>query len=521
MTKVNNLWAELSACADDRIGERIDSFFDADPGQRMQTLVISAPGVTADLSKNLILERDFHQLVEFAISLSLDKKVEAMFNGEAVNTSEGRAVLHTLLRNPSPSFPDASKAAAVRSTLAKLETFVTNALNGGLGYQITDVVNIGIGGSHLGPALVCDALRDYRIKNIQTHFVSNVDAALLDDILGKIRPESTLFVIASKSFTTAETLLNANTVRDWFSQQGGDNLNLADHFIAVSSAIDKVTEFGINEENIFPMWDWVGGRYSLWSAIGLPIALQCGFSNFRQLLDGAAAMDEHFRSERFEKNLPAALALLGVWQSNFLGYDTRAVIPYDDRLKLLPAFLQQLEMESNGKQVSKEGDALDETTSPVVWGGVGTDAQHAFFQQLHQGTSETPIDFIICKQANHEHADHHLALQANCFAQAEALMCGTQNEADPERLMIGNHSSNMFLLETLTPFNLGSLLAMYEHRTMFQGALWGINSFDQFGVELGKKLAGQIEQELQGGPRTAHDPSTEFLINTIMEQTKP
>ena len=340
---------------------------------------------------------------------------------------------------------------------------------------------------------------------------------MLENVLGKIRPESSLFIVASKSFTTAETLLNATSARQWFEQQSGKALKVSDHFLAVSSAVDKVVEFGIDENNIFPMWDWVGGRYSLWSAIGLPIALQCGYPVFSQLLEGAAAMDRHFKESSPAENLPVMLALIGIWHRNFLNAGSRAVIPYDDRLSLLPAFLQQLEMESNGKQVDSDGEAVTFDTSPIVWGGVGTDAQHAFFQQLHQGTSEVPIDFILCKKPHHDFADHHRALMANCLAQAEALMNGTQDETDPARLMIGNHSSNMLLLDELSPFNLGALLALYEHRTMYQGAMWGINSFDQFGVELGKKLAKKIDTELASGKATNHDLSTTHLIAQLLQ----
>lgn len=517
MTNFDDLWGELNESASIRADQRIENLYEQEP-ERLSQLSLTAPGIHADLSKNLILANDLSKLFDVARYQRVPEKIRAMFDGELINNTEERAVLHTLLRHRPAAFPDRDKVNAVEAALAQMQALADKAHAHELGYQISDVVNIGIGGSHLGPAMVCDALRDFRVNDINTHFVSNVDASLLENILGKIRPETSLFIIASKSFTTTETLLNARSIRAWFEQQSSGELKIADHFLAVSSAIDKVVEFGIKETNIFPMWDWVGGRYSLWSAIGLPIALQCGFKQFSALLDGAAEMDKHYIESADFDNLPALLALTGIWHSNFLGSQARAVIPYDDRLKLLPAFLQQLEMESNGKQVDKHGEALTFDTSPIVWGGVGTDAQHAFFQQLHQGTIDVPVDFILCKRPGHNHPAHHRALMANCLAQAEALMNGTQNEPDPARLMLGNHSSNMLIMDELTPFNLGSLLAMYEHRTHYQGAWWNINSFDQFGVELGKKLAKNIEDELLAGKSAAHDASTSALLEHLMRE---
>ena len=516
MTKFDDLWTSLSENATQRSEQRIDELFKADP-QRLDALTVSACGIYADLSKNLMATSDLQQLAEASLLRGVGEKIQAMFDGEPINETEQRAVLHTLLRYRPNSFPDRSKVEAVEAALAQIKSFVGQAHEGNLGYRVKDVVNVGIGGSHLGPAMVCNALRDFRVNDIKTHFVSNVDASLLQDILRELQPETTLFIIGSKSFTTAETLLNATTIREWFEQQSGGKLKVSDHFAAVSSAIDKVIDFGITEENIFPMWDWVGGRYSLWSAIGLPIALQCGYDHFEALLNGAAAMDWHFLDTPTLQNLPAMLALSGIWQSNFLDASSRAVIPYDDRLSLLPAFLQQLEMESNGKQVDCNGEAVEFDTSPVVWGGVGTDAQHAFFQQLHQGTTEVPIDFIVCKKPGHQHAPHHQSLIANCLAQAEALMNGTRDETDPARLMLGNHSSNMLVMDELTPASLGALIALYEHRTMFQGAWWGINSFDQFGVELGKKLAKTIEEEFNSGHIGEHDPSTTSLLKYVLD----
>ena len=516
MTNFDDLWAKLTDRGNARISDRIDEQFAAELN-RAQRYSLRAPGMFADLSKNLINTKDVDVLTQLADSAEMTAKIEAMFTGEAINRTEERAVLHTLLRHQSDDFHDTDKFKAVRSALRKMDELCTAVHEGKFSADIHDVVNIGIGGSHLGPAMVCDALRDHRKNDIRTHFVSNVDASLLDNTLKNLQPAHTLFIVASKSFTTAETLLNARSARHWFEQNSHGKLQVEDHFVAVSSANEKVVEFGISPRNIFPMWDWVGGRYSLWSAIGLPIALQCGYAAFESLLQGAAAMDTHFRRTRWQENLPAMLGLIGLWHSNFLNVSSRAVIPYDDRLKLLPAYLQQLEMESNGKQVSLAGDVLEIDTSPVVWGGVGTDAQHAFFQLLHQGTIEVPIDFILCKKPHHEFSEHHTALIANCIAQAEALMCGTEDVTDPARLMVGNHSSNMLILDELTPYTLGSLLALYEHRTMFQGAIWGINSFDQYGVELGKKLAHNIQQEVATGNSGEHDPSTAGLIEALLK----
>lgn len=517
MTKFNDLWARLLAAANERHNERIDELL-VEEGDRIERFTFDAPGVHADLSKNLIRSNDLTQLIKLSEIQKVPNKIAAMFNGAKINTSENRAVLHTLLRADDKLVDDAEKSSAVKNTLQRIEQFVMGAPQGALGFQPTDIVNIGIGGSHLGPALVCDALRDFRVGNMKSHFVSNVDGALIDSILRELNPQTTIFIVASKSFTTPETLLNAKTAKRWFEQKSNGSTTIEDHFLAISSAVDKALEFGIKAENIFPMWDWVGGRYSLWSAIGLPIALQCGSEHFRQLLAGAAAMDNHFRTSPLPANLPAMLALVGIWHSNFLQASSRAIIPYDDRLKLLPAFLQQLEMESNGKQVSIDGEPLDFETSPIVWGGVGTDAQHAFFQQLHQGTQEVPIDFIICKKPAHDLDDHHKMLIANCLAQAEALMCGTETEINPAKLMIGNHSSNMLVIDELSPYNLGALLAMYEHRTMFQGAVWDINSFDQFGVELGKRLASTILTEAKSDVVSAHDRSTRHLIKQLYGQ---
>lgn len=515
MTKIDDLWENLSSRAGERQAERIEDLFDAE-ARRVQRFTFKLPGLRVDLSKNLISETDLTQLVSLAEEMDASKKINAMFDGEQFNNTEQRAVLHTVLRQKQSRQSTQDEHKQVVAALKRMKALVSDVHQGVLGYELTDVVNIGIGGSHLGPALVCDALRDFRVNNIRTHFVSNVDGGLLETTLSTLNPDTTLFVIASKSFTTSETLMNATSARHWFKQYASDGQNMSAHFLAASSAVDKAIDFGIAEDNIFPMWDWVGGRYSLWSTIGLPIALQVGFDRFEELLAGAESMDKHFQEQPIANNLPAVSALIGIWHSNFLQSNSRAVIPYDDRLKLLPNFLQQLEMESNGKQVTRAGDPLEHDSSPVVWGGVGTDAQHAFFQQLHQGTFDIPVDFIACKKPHHDRPEHHQALLANCLAQSEALMHGTTTEPDSARLMIGNHSSNMFILDELSPYSLGMLLAMYEHRTMFQGIIWDINSFDQFGVELGKKLANVIVDELKTNTVGHHDPSTEALMTHLM-----
>jgi glucose-6-phosphate isomerase len=514
MTKINDLWTDLYNRGLERQSDRIENLFELET-KRLSRLTMKAPGILVDLSKNLLSLDDLNHLFLLSEETKCQDKIAAMFAGEKINATENREALHVLLRQQSGKFADQTKCGSVRAALKQMQDLVSQAHNGGLGYTVRDVVNIGIGGSHLGPALVCDALRDYRVNDIQTHFISNVDGGMLETTLSKLRPETTLFVVASKSFTTSETLLNASSARTWFEQNTDGSQKVEDHFLAASSAVDQAMQFGISRERIFPMWDWVGGRYSLWSTIGLPIALQCGFEPFEDLLAGAAQMDSHFAEQDLSNNLPAVLALVGIWHNNFLQSNSRAVVPYDDRLRLLPSYLQQLEMESNGKQVDIFGEPTAYDTSPVVWGGVGTDAQHAFFQQLHQGTLEVPIDFIICKKPHHDLQHHHQALIANCLAQAEGLMTGTVEEADPARLMVGNHSSNMIVLDELTPTTLGTLLAMYEHRTMFQGAVWQINSFDQFGVELGKKLANNILSETSARKVGEHDPSTLSLMNHL------
>jgi glucose-6-phosphate isomerase len=403
------------------------------------------------------------------------------------------------------------------------------------GETICDVVNIGIGGSNLGPKMVCTALGAYGSNDLRVHFVSNVDGTHLLETLHDLDPARTLFIVASKTFTTQETMTNAGSARDWLLAAARDPAAVAKHFVAVSTNAELVAAFGIDTQNMFGFWDWVGGRYSLWSAIGLPIALAVGYDRFIELLDGAFAMDEHFRTAPLSANMPAILGLIGLWYANFGGARTHAVLPYDQYLRLLPAYLQQGDMESNGKSVARDGTALDYTTGPVVWGEPGTDGQHAFFQLIHQGTQMIPADFIGAIKSHNEMGDHHPKLMANFFAQTEALMRGrTTDEAleemraagvDEERAQLlarhrtfpGNRPTNSLMMERLTPYTLGALIALYEHRIFVQGVVWGINSFDQWGVELGKQLAGVILEELREGRLTAdHDASTHALLDAFI-----
>lgn len=519
---------------------RIEELLDEDP-HRLATLAIEASCIYVDLSKNLIDGPALNNLLNLASERSLPRAIEALFNGEIVNATENRPALHTLLRAELTDSTDPAQTsrmeqiAAVRRQLGDFtERLSTGAIAGHDGAAIRDVVNIGIGGSHLGPCLVCDALRYDRQNLINVHFVSNVDGGALGRVLESLDPASTYFIIASKSFTTAETLLNAQSAKLWIQKRFGDDDATLSHFSAVTARPDRAEEFGIDPENIFPMWDWVGGRYSLWSAIGLPICIAIGVDGFDRLLAGARSMDQHFRTAELSQNLPVMLGLIGIWNNNFLDCDTRAVVPYDDRLEQLPAYLQQLEMESNGKRVTLTNDTTSYATAPVVWGGVGTNAQHAFFQQLHQGTQSTPVDFIIALTHQRATNDHHDMLVANCFAQAQGLMQGRNRDVvgdieNPDsgldlathRESPGNRPSTMIALDALTPESLGALLALYEHKTYVEGTIWGINPFDQWGVELGKTLASAILTDFIGVTDTAHDQSTQALITRFSRLRKP
>ncbi|MFD2366344.1 glucose-6-phosphate isomerase [Pseudoduganella sp. GCM10020061] len=510
--------------------------FAEDP-QRFERMSLEAAGLFLDYSKNRVDGRTLELLVSLARERGLEQQREAMFTGAKINNTEGRAVLHTALRAPR----DASLAvdgqdviADVHAVLDRVRGF-TDAVRSGswlghTGKPITDVVNIGIGGSDLGPKMVCLALRQYAHPRLRMHFVSNVDGHDIDANLQDLDPATTLFIVASKTFTTAETMMNAQTARAWFLRSAPEDA-LARHFVAVSTNTEAIRAFGIDPANMFPFWDWVGGRYSVWSAIGLPVALAVGFGYFADFLAGAHEMDQHFRSAPLEENMPALLALIGFWNRQFLGAGSVSIAPYHQDLNRFPAYLQQLDMESNGKRVTRDGQPVDTPTCPVIWGDCGTNGQHAYFQLLHQGTDLTPIDFIAALRPAHEYENHHAALLANCFAQSEAFMKGkTPDEvradlaqqgldaAEVERLVPhktfpGNIPSNTILVEYLTPHALGALVALYEHRTFVQGVLWNVNSFDQWGVELGKVLARKIESELTGQAQPdLHDSSTNGLI---------
>lgn len=509
--------------------------FAQDP-QRFERLSVEAAGLFLDYSKNRLDGRTLELLAQLARERGVERLRDAMFAGEKINLTENRAVLHTALRAPrnKPFTLDGQDVTGdVHAVLDRIKTFSdsvrSGAWKGHTGKEITDVVNIGIGGSDLGPKMVCLALRQFAHPRLNMHFVSNVDGHDMDAALSRVNPETTLFIIASKTFTTAETMMNANTARAWFLQHAPEQA-LAKHFVAVSTNVEAIKTFGIDPANMFPFWDWVGGRYSVWSAIGLPVALSVGFGYFSDLLAGAHAMDEHFRSAPIEQNLPMILGLVGFWNREFLGCGSVSIAPYHQDLNRFPAYLQQLDMESNGKRVTRAGDTItDYETGPVIWGDVGTNGQHAYFQLLHQGTDVTPIDFIAALRPAHEFHNHHAALLANCFAQSEAFMKGkTEIEVRqdlagqpaeeierlvPHKTFPGNRPSNTILMEYLTPATLGALIALYEHKVFVQGALWDVNSYDQWGVELGKVLAKKIEAELNGEAQPAqHDSSTNGLI---------
>lgn len=517
----------------------IKSLFDAD-AERLTSMSFDACNIYVDFSKQLVDGDVLAHLLRLAEERHLASAIEELFGGGIVNPTENRAALHTLLRSPLNHEAPAAhqeRIEIVKEVRGRMAKFSHDINAGGLcghgGARIRDVVSIGIGGSHLGPALVCDALSDRRGDSIRVHFVSNVDGGALHRVLETLKPETTHFIVASKSFNTAETLLNARSAKTWIQDYFNDAGATKSHFSAVTANPSRALEFGIERDNIFPMWDWVGGRYSLWSAIGLPITIALGSDGFDRLLAGAYSMDEHFRSSAIASNIPVLLALIGIWNTNFLGSETHAVVPYDDRLEQLPAFLQQLEMESNGKRISLSNELTAYDTAPILWGGVGTNAQHAFFQQLHQGTRFISIDFIFALTHQVAPPEHHDMLIANCIAQAEALMLGRnadsladiENDAPHLSLAMhrecpGNRPSTTIVLEALTPESLGALIALYEHKTYVQGVIWDINSFDQWGVELGKNLADTILQELARGEAGNHDPSTAALIKRYLAHRK-
>ena len=508
-------WAALRALYDTQ-GRTLDlrRAFAAD-ANRFEHLSLQAPHVFADLSKNLIDEAIQAQLTELARQCGVERHRDQMFHGEHINSTEDRAVMHWLLRYPAGSAAG-ELASSVQDELRQVHT----VLDAMLAYAqrvredaaITDVVNIGIGGSDLGPQMAVLALDEFVDHRKRYHFVSSVDGHELSAVLRQVRPESTLFLVASKSFTTLETMTNARSARAWFTAQGGRDI--ARHFCALTSNVEAAAEFGIS--TTFGFWDWVGGRYSMWSAIGLPIAIAVGPQRFRELLAGAHAMDEHFRTVPLERNLPVQLALLDVWYRNFHGFTSRSVAPYHSGLRRMQAYLQQLEMESNGKRVDAQGQVLPYATSPVIWGEPAANGQHAYFQMLHQGSDVIPVEFIAVKRVAHGLPEHHHKLLANGLAQAQALMLG-QSDAGGHRHMPGNRPSTFLLLEELTPASLGALIALYEHRVFTTGSLWGINSFDQWGVELGKVLAKNIEPRLGNGDAAGLDSSTAGLLNRLRD----
>ena len=499
-------WAALQAHFD-ASGKSLDlrEAFASDP-QRVASLSQSAPCIFADMSKNLTDTSTEKLLLDLARECGLEAHRDAMFAGDHINTTEDRAVLHTLLRAPAVKGMT-GKLAEVHATLDAMLAYAEKVR---ADHTITDVVNIGIGGSDLGPQMAVIAMAEYVAPGKRFHFVSNVDGHELAGVLKGLAPEHTLFLIASKTFTTAETMTNAQSAKRWFEQAGG--VDIAQHFAALTTNVEAAKAFGI--ETTFGFWDWVGGRYSLWSAIGLPIALAIGADGFRALLAGAHAMDEHFRTAPLAQNLPVRLGLLDVWYRNFHRFTTRSIAPYHSALKRLPAYLQQLEMESNGKQVDLDGKLLPFGTSPVLWGEPGTNGQHAYFQMLHQGTDVTPLEFVAVRDASHDLEGHHPKLLANCIAQAQALMVG-KKDAGGHKNFPGNRPSTFFVFEKLTPETLGAFLAMYEHRVFTSGALWGINSFDQWGVELGKVLARDIEPRLASGDTQGLDASTAGLLERL------
>lgn len=511
--------------------------FEQDP-ERAERFSLEVGGLFLDYSKNRISDQTIQLLVQLAREAGLEKRIAAMFRGEKINITEDRAALHVALRNRTNSpikVDDVDVMPKVNAVLARMGKFAQAVRSGDwLGYTnqpITDVVNIGIGGSDLGPLMVCQALKPYGHPRLTMHFVSNVDSSQLKETLKSVHPETTLFIIASKTFTTHETLTNAHTARKWFLRQACDEKDVAKHFVAVSTNQQAVAEFGIDPANMFEFWDWVGGRYSLWSAIGLPIMLYLGEENFLALLEGAHDMDNHFLNAPLAANMPVILALVGIWYINFYGGGSHVIAPYDQYLHRLPAFIQQLDMESNGKRTMLDGSPVDFETAPIIWGETGINGQHAFFQLLHQGTHISPIDLIASLENRSSLPGHHEILLANLFAQAEAFMRGKTAEEVreelsaqglkdealkklvPHKVFGGNRPSNTLLLARLDPRNLGALMALYEHKIFVQGVIWHINSFDQWGVELGKQFAKTIHAELTGKLTQAkHDSSTQKLI---------
>lgn len=536
--KLEGHWAEISQ-------QHLKDLFRNDP-DRFRQYSLCTKDLVFDYSKNLLNRETLGLLLELAEECRLKEAIDAMFNGELINRTENRAVLHTALRNfsGSPVYTQGENVMpAIKKVLKKMKAFTENLHQGKhRGYtnkKIRTIVNIGIGGSDLGPLMVTEALKPYRVEGMNAYFVSNVDGTHIAETLRQLDPETTLFLIASKTFTTQETMTNAHTAREWFLKKAKKEKYIAKHFVALSTNEKEVVKFGIDRENMFEFWDWVGGRYSLWSAIGLSIALTIGYKNFEQLLKGAHHIDNHFRETAFDSNIPVIMALTGIWYTNFFGARSEAILPYDQYLHRFAAYFQQGNMESNGKSVDRNGEPVSYATGPVIWGEPGTNGQHAFYQLIHQGTPLIPCDFIAPAQSHNPVGDHHVKLLSNFFAQTEALMNGkTEEEAEaelekqglgreqiaallPYKIFPGNRPTNSFLVKKVTPFVLGELIALYEHKIFVQGIIWNIFSFDQWGVELGKQLANKILPELQTNkPVSSHDSSTNGLINSWKKMRK-
>ncbi len=537
-------WKKLKSHYKKMRSVQMRDLFEAD-AKRADRFTIQTDFMYCDFSKNRINDKTMKRLLRLAEECNLHDAIEAMFTGQKINVTENRPVLHTALRNRgnAPIYVDGKNIMPqINNVLAKMRDFSDavrfGKFKGYTGKKLTNIVNIGIGGSDLGPVMATEALRKYWAKDINCYFISNIDGTACAEVLNKIEPETTLFIVASKTFTTIETLTNAKTCRKWLVDALGEHA-VAKHFVALSTNVEEVKKFGINPDNMFEFWDFVGGRYSMWSAIGLSIAIAIGMDNFEKMLDGAYAMDRHFRETDFEHNIPVILALLGIWYNNFFGFKSYAVIPYDEYLRYVPAYLQQLDMESNGKFISEDNIHTRYMTGPVLFGGAGTNVQHSFFQLIHQGTSVIPCDFIIPAISHNEIGEHHEILIANVLAQGESLMRGkTVKEAAEElaktgktkeeiaelkkfKSFEGNRPSNTIVFKKIDPYSLGALIAMYEHKVFVQGVIWHINSFDQMGVELGKQLAKNILPELQGNAiGVGHDGSTGNLIRYIKRLRK-
>ncbi len=543
--KTTAAWRSLTEHFSEMKTVRLKELFNSDP-ERFNKLSLTFGDAIFDYSKNIITEKTIQLLLQLAEDCQLPTAIQSMFNGDSINETEKRSVLHTALRNFSkdPVYSEGNDVMPdVRKVLRKMRTFC-NSVHGGrfrgyTGKRIKYIVNIGIGGSDLGPLMVTEALKPYWVEDIQTYFVSNVDGTHIAETLKKVKPERTLFLIASKTFTTQETMTNAHTAREWFLKKAKDEQHIAKHFVALSTNETEVVKFGIDRKNMFEFWDWVGGRYSLWSAIGLSIVLTIGYKNFEQLLKGAHSSDNHFRNTSFENNIPVLMALISLWYINFFGSQTEAILPYDQYMHRFASYFQQGNMESNGKTVDRNGEPVEYSTGPVIWGEPGTNGQHAFYQLIHQGTPLIPCDFIAPAQTHNPIGDHHTKLLSNFFAQTEALMNGkTENEAQaelekqglspediakllPYKIFTGNRPTNSFLIKKITPFTLGQFIALYEHKIFVQGVIWNIYSFDQWGVELGKQLANKILPELQSAEVvTHHDSSTNGLINAYKKMRK-